>query len=423
MKIACVLRSGGDFKPEHVRWLAKQVPGLVCLSDLDVKGVETIQMQYDWPGWWSKMEMFSPLLDGNVLMIDLDTVILNLPDEPKETTVLRDFTMPELMGSGLMYVTAEDRARVWAEWIKDPQGNIKKCQSWPRYGDGGFLQEIIGDSQKWQDIDIVLSYKEHCKDKLKDGAKVVCFHGLPRPWQIENEWVPRLEFSGMNDFRELILKHKGKKICVMGGAPSLEEDLKSVEADIYISANAHGVEFIEPDYIVAMDERHSKHNDAPMGDWLRAKVSAPIISPHSYADYRLGHWPQHPRFVLSGMIATWAAWAMGAKVVILAGFDAYGGDDGYINEARKIAHDVPGNVRVVSGCLQQVWPAYDKAEKLGHYKPHPAIEALLGISGMIKCRVNKPTKVGLIEYKKGDIFTGLRHEVSRLIKHRMMTEI
>jgi hypothetical protein len=123
------------------------------------------------------------------------------------------------------------------------------------------------------------------------------------------------------------------------------------------------------------------------------------------------------------MVATWIAWAMGAKVVILAGFDAYGGDKGYINEARKIAHDVPGTIRVVSGCLQEVWPAYDKAEKFGHYKPHPAIDALKGIDGMVKCIVNKPTKVGLINYNKGDIFTGMRHEVARLIRHRMMTEI
>lgn len=44
----------------------------------------------------------------------------------------------------------------------------------------------------------------------------------------------------MKDFRELILKHKGKKICVMGGADTLEEELKSVEADVYISTNEIG---------------------------------------------------------------------------------------------------------------------------------------------------------------------------------------
>lgn len=48
----CVLRSGGDYGPEHVRWLSKQVPDLVCLSDVWVDNVETVRMRYGFPGWW-----------------------------------------------------------------------------------------------------------------------------------------------------------------------------------------------------------------------------------------------------------------------------------------------------------------------------------------------------------------------------------
>ena len=130
----------------------------------------------------------------------------------------------------------------------------------------------------------------------------------------------------MRDFRELILAHKGKRVCVIGGGPL--GDIP--KADVYISANAHGVDRQRPHYVLAMDERHSKAGKE-MGAFLRAKTDAPIISPHAYADFRLGQWPQCPRFVLSGMIATWAAWAMGAKVVLLAGCDGYGGDPGYVD--------------------------------------------------------------------------------------------
>jgi hypothetical protein len=227
----------------------------------------------------------------------------------------------------------------------------------------------------------------------------------------------------MRDFRELILTHKGKRICVMGGAETLADELQKVEADVFVSTNAHGVNLQKPDYLLAMDERHSRHNNCPMGPWLRERSDAPIISPHGYADIRLGHWPQHPRFVLSGMVATWAAWAMGAKVVILAGFDAYGENPGYIEEARKIARDVHCPVRVVGGVLSKVWGLHDPDEKFGRYKPHSAIDGLLGIDGLIRCRARKPSTVGLVTYEKGAEFTAMRHEVARLLKHRMVEEV
>lgn len=228
----------------------------------------------------------------------------------------------------------------------------------------------------------------------------------------------------MRDFRELMLTHAGKTFCVMGGAPNLAEHMAQVKADVFISTNAHGVDLVKPDYLLAMDEKHSRHNFAPMGDWLRARCDAPIISPHGYADIRLGHWPQHPRFVLSGMIATWAAFAMGAKLVIIAGCDGYGGEAGYIDEARKIARDVYCPVRVVGdGPLSKIWPSYDDEETFMEYKPHSSIDGLRGIDGHIRIRALKPCTVGRIDIAKGQEMTAMRHEVARLLKHRMVEEI
>lgn len=422
---ACVLRSGGDFLAEHVQWLARQVPGLVCLSDTVVAGVETIPLQHDWPGWWAKMEMFGPSLTGDVLMLDLDTVVRELPATPDRTTVLRDFTEPTIIGSGLMYVTAADRARVWDAWLTDPVGHMERCERWPKLGDQGFLMEHLADAARWQDVEPVYSYKQHCRGGLPADAKVVCFHGRPRPWDCGAAWVPpMLSRPGLRDFRELILAHKGKRICVMGGAPGLEEQLAEVQADIYISTNGHGCDIRRPDYLLAMDERHSRYDGAPMGEWLRRRCDAPIISPHAYADYRLGHWPQAPRFVLSGMIAAWAAWAMGAQVVILAGCDGYGGETGYVREAQKIAPDIHCPVRVAGGGpLSEVWPAYEPGERFGRYSPHPAIDGLRGIDGRVRVRARKPCTVGLIDLAIGQEVSAMRHEVARLLKHRMVEEV
>ena len=129
MTPVCVLRSGGDFRPEHAQRLARQVPGLVCLSDVPVPGVATRALQHDWPGWWSKMEAFAPELEGDVLLVDLDTLVLRMPALPAVTTVLPDFYRPELMGSGFMYLTAADRALCWAEWIKAPADHMRRCRT------------------------------------------------------------------------------------------------------------------------------------------------------------------------------------------------------------------------------------------------------------------------------------------------------
>lgn len=190
--ILCVLRAGKDFRPSHVRWLARQVPGLVCLSDQPVPGVETIAMRTRWPGWWSKMGAFdTSLISGDVLLIDLDTVVFELPEMPRETTVLNDFYRPALMGSGFMFLKEADRARCWAEFTKSPKLHMALCTTRERWGDQGFLNPLIGKSARWGDE--VRSFKVHCRSGVPRGTKVVAFHGQPRPWACGAAWVPPLE--------------------------------------------------------------------------------------------------------------------------------------------------------------------------------------------------------------------------------------
>lgn len=410
----CALKLGGDFGPEHVQWLAKQVPVLVCISDTPVPGVKTIKPEMDLPGWWIKMNAFSPnVIQGDVLLIDLDTVVLRMPDMPTETTVLPDWTRPDGIGSGFMFVTQADRERVWAAFNDSPVAHMQRHR-----GDQDFLLPLLGDAARWGDN--VRSYKQHCRAGVPQGTDVVTFHGKPRPWAAPENWIAPLPYD---DFRDLILKHKGKRICVMGGAPSLADDLAKVDADVYISANERGVALREPDYVLAMDEIHRTTRQC-MGQYLRERTAAPIISPHAYADIRLGQWPQQPRWVLSGMVAIWAAFMLGAKSVIVAGCDAFGGDPGYVDEARKIARDVHCPVRVVSGPLAKVWPLYDPAEKFGRYRAHSAIDGWLGKAGKVQVRVRRPCTIAGMDRVAGEVLTAWRHkEIALLLKHRMIEEV
>jgi hypothetical protein len=178
----CVLRSGGDFRAEHAQRLARQVPGLLCLTDIMEPGVACVPLQHGWPGWWSKMEAYGPAVDGDILLIDLDTLVRRMPVMPSSTTVLPDFYRPELMGSGFMYVTEGDRALVWEEFTRNPGAHMQRCRTRTCWGDQGFLMPLIGSAPRWGTN--VVSWKVHCKNGIPDWADVICFHGKPRPWDV-----------------------------------------------------------------------------------------------------------------------------------------------------------------------------------------------------------------------------------------------
>ena len=83
--IATVLRSGGDYRPEHVRALADMCGRFApahrfvvltdqCYAFAEDEEIEARPLKRDWPGWWAKMELFA--LPGPVLFFDLDTVIV-----------------------------------------------------------------------------------------------------------------------------------------------------------------------------------------------------------------------------------------------------------------------------------------------------------------------------------------------------------
>lgn len=206
--IFCVLRSGGEYKAKHVETLYKNIASylpkdmrFVCLSDVDVP-CERLNLSYGWSGWYAKMEICRPDIAGDMLYIDLDTVVVGSLDgvlAVRRTTVLRDFYWDckpnknrDSVGSGLMYLTAEDRARVWQYWSAAPQARQREAGE---IGDQQVFQAVIGETaDRWQDVlpGQILSYKADIKKPgrmdLPPEARIVCFHGKPRPWNARGKW-------------------------------------------------------------------------------------------------------------------------------------------------------------------------------------------------------------------------------------------
>jgi hypothetical protein len=226
----------------------------------------------------------------------------------------------------------------------------------------------------------------------------------------------------IRSFGELVMAHKGERICVMGGGPSLVSDLESVKADVWISVNEHGAKIRKADYLVAMDDIHTKLH-TPMLKHLRQHTDAPIICPWHWGDYQLSTWPLSPRFMLSGVMATWVAYLMGAHPLILAGFDCYGGHGATMGQHRSYVPHVKCEVRVVSGPLTEFYPAYRANERRAAYVPPDVFTEHPEFADEIKVRVVKPVAVRGHEWPVGTELMVSRFEVRRQIKHKSLLEV
>ncbi|RYF05591.1 MAG: hypothetical protein EOO77_28205, partial [Oxalobacteraceae bacterium] len=117
LTVACVFKSfaGTAFGHSYdATWVQKLASGaarhltvphrFVCLTNMgEIEGVETIPLSNDWPGWWSKVEMFRPgLFDGPVLSFDLDVLFTGNIDHmagPFDSMVMLHDVVPGVRNS------------------------------------------------------------------------------------------------------------------------------------------------------------------------------------------------------------------------------------------------------------------------------------------------------------------------------------
>lgn len=204
LKIFCVLRKSNLYDVDYVERLKRQVdkyaPGVPfhCISDCDVP-IERVSLRHSWTGWWSKMELFRPDIEGDIFFLDLDTVIcsaiwdlLNVG----ELTMLSDFFKPARLASGLMYLPESARSDAWKLFSRSPNYWINKHKI---IGDQAFLEQCFsGKARRWQELfpNRVISYKA---DKVPirgvpKGTGILCFHGKPKPrdinWEVKGLKIP-----------------------------------------------------------------------------------------------------------------------------------------------------------------------------------------------------------------------------------------
>lgn len=221
MRVLCVLRASPVYTTEYVYKLQagveKHLPEarFACLSDTPIDGVEVIPLEHGWPGWWSKMELFRPDIAGDFLFFDLDTIItgdLSPLAKLDKDTFLRDFYRGgDGIGSGVMYLTEARRALVWEKWNKAPARWMARYR---RGGDQAFLETLYQRPQTFQDVapNQLVSFKVHCSEGLPSGARVVCYHGNPKPH--ETNWA----HHGSERKRQKRRVHRARKVRSPVGA-------------------------------------------------------------------------------------------------------------------------------------------------------------------------------------------------------------
>jgi hypothetical protein len=209
--IAMVLKTGGEvYNYKYVNALAKSikenvtVPHEVVVLTDNPKGFtwdvdRVIPLANNYPTWWSKIELFKPYqFDGPVFYFDLDTAIIGNIDDivsyDGDFAGLRDFYGLHSLGSGLMGWNPKHTDKIYLDFAPRYSTIITNYKE----GDQKWIDENKPSVEYLQDIypNQIVSFKRHCLDKhgqivIPEKAKIICFHGNPRPHSITHPVISK----------------------------------------------------------------------------------------------------------------------------------------------------------------------------------------------------------------------------------------
>ena len=149
--------------------------------------------------WWNKMHLYNEALgiEGNILYIDLDTVIINNLDEfftfapENKFCVIKDFGQPTTtINSSVLRYNLKHHSHIWKTYLE------RKSSFDQFHGDQNVITELMRDhpqkvfipdewtySFKWPTRGEPKQYQKYKPEEhpLKPKAKICVFHGHPNP--------------------------------------------------------------------------------------------------------------------------------------------------------------------------------------------------------------------------------------------------
>jgi hypothetical protein len=203
-----VLKESEAYTTEYAERLAgairRNTPSgteVICLTDAIGLDMDTVPLKHGLPGWWSKMEMFGNkmLADGRLnIYLDLDTLICGdltaLTEYTGDLACLADLYKPDRqIGSGIVLWRGRVMSQAWETFIAAPERIMHEHQIRMDY----FLARWLNEGDRIQELwpGMAVSYKRHCRKNggPPEGARIICFHGKPRPRDLdEADWAGRM---------------------------------------------------------------------------------------------------------------------------------------------------------------------------------------------------------------------------------------
>ena len=209
--VICVLKSGGDFDVGYVQKLRNMVERnttipykFLCLTDFDIPAevCDSVKLERNYTGWWSKIELFRKgvIETKRAVYFDLDTVIVGNIDDVLDLKTDFGALQPwneknrsmGMCASGMMSWSCNgsgDFSFIYNEF------EIKKSKDFPS-GDQHYINySLKKHGTQFEPLQNLVkgiySYKRNIRGgRLPKDAKIICFHGKPRPNKLMDiSWV------------------------------------------------------------------------------------------------------------------------------------------------------------------------------------------------------------------------------------------
>ena len=191
--IVVCLRSGGDYRPQHVIALAKQIEKncsipyrFVCYTDVTESG-SVIPLEKNYPGWWSCVELWRH--QGPTIAMGLDTMVLKNIDQLLNACLQVKEDEFYLLDSPFHAGEWINGIQMWnGDWSWLYEGFDYERISKTHRGEENYqIETLIETESKIKSIQSVFpsicNYKLGYKRRIGMKSAIIYFHGRPRPWQ------------------------------------------------------------------------------------------------------------------------------------------------------------------------------------------------------------------------------------------------
>jgi len=202
---------GSRFSEDYVHKLKSMVDHhtthdhrFFCLSPQPIEGITTLPLTLPLlqPRGWNMVRLFDgyPQLSNNLLYFDLDTIILDnidfLMELDSPLAVMHDMggegKSNKILWGGAIMSWQQDKFTWVGESFTESVMDVPKYRNRADLWYGYLIQEKGVHFDYLQDLfpDVLHSYKlDLAKGDPLPATKIVCFHGIPLPHEVANQWV------------------------------------------------------------------------------------------------------------------------------------------------------------------------------------------------------------------------------------------